>query len=410
VAVLKAGLPAGDLYVTKDAPHRVVRFAAKGGPPNLPSLPSLPSLPPLPSFPSLPKLPSLPPLPTLPPLPSRPASQSLFPLYKVLAPDDPDGLSFDLTPASPADFDQTFQDLHDNAQQLGSAVDANVQFTLQGNANVACSPAGCIVTATVTNQVIGTGKTTVIGAQVTAEMTATVFLNGRSAGICVSPPTPVPAGGTGQLTCNVVSAGAVYASIVQQANASGKGGVVIITATGSAEVVAMAQVQAQVERQIRRVDRERQLTLRGPPGTLRTPTVGDADGGPGEWVTIRRGSSAAAQAYQERATGVTRGYEYRIGNRYYDGFENGVLIDGKDRYRNFFNPNTQEWREWWVTAKPKSPNQPSGYTGMINEARGQVADARGLPIEWRVSDPEFAALLTRTFELEGIPIRVRYFP
>jgi hypothetical protein len=138
--------------------------------------------------------------------------------------------------------------------------------------------------------------------------------------------------------------------------------------------------------------------------------VGDRDGGPGEWVTKTPTGSAASQAYQERATGVVRGYEYKVGNRHFDGFENGVLIDGKDKYKQFVDKNAGDWQDWWKRVKPKSPNRPAGYTALINEARGQVAEAGGLPIEWRASDPQFAALLTRTFENEGIPIRVRYFP
>ncbi|GAA2374027.1 Tox-REase-5 domain-containing protein [Dactylosporangium salmoneum] len=400
-AVLKASLPDGDLYVTKAAPHRIVRFAAKGGPSTRPS-----------GLPSLPKIPSLPARPSRRALPSLLRDVLLAELTAPLrAPGDPTGgdLSFDMQPVSPADYDKTFTDLRTDAGELGQAVDATVQFTLQGNANVACGAAGCVVTANVTNQVLGTGQTKVTGAQVSATMTASVVLNGQPAGSCVSPPTLVPADGSGTLTCTVVEAGAIYAEIVAQAQAA-KQTSVTITATGSAEVTAQANVQAEVERQVRRVDAERNLTMRGPPGTLRTPRVGDTDGGPGRWITATPTGSPASQAYQERASGVTRGLEYLVGNRRFDGYENGILLDGKDRYSQFINKKTGDWQGWWTKVKPKTPNKPSGLQGILNEANTQVGQAGTTPIEWRVQNPQVAALIQTMFDNEGIPIRVRYFP
>jgi hypothetical protein len=440
---LRARLAGGDLYVTKNPPHRVVRFVARGSaagtPPSLPSLPSLPGLPGLPGLPSLPGqsggpalpsesgppgLPSLPRLP--PPPPGLPSLGGAVPhLLRApgplrapglpRAPGDPQppgGMSWDLTPASPADFAQTYEDLQLNAKQLVNAVDPTVQFTVQGAARVSCGPAGCVVNATVTNAVVGTGSTRVSGAQVSAVMTATVFLNGRPAGTCASPPTPLPAGGTGVLTCTAAAAGAVYASIVRQASGSGRGGVVTIVATGTAEVVATANVQAEVDQQVRRIDRDRQLTLRGPPGTLRQPPIGETDGGPGRWVAVNRtGTSARSQAYQERGTGVRRGAEYEVNGRKFDGYENGVLIDAKDRYYQFFDRRKQDWYAWWRAPRRSNNYRSAGYDEMLREARAQIAAARGVPIEWRVSDPQFAAALYRTFEAEQITgIRIRYFP
>jgi Restriction endonuclease fold toxin 5 len=407
VTVLRAKLPTGDLYVTKNKPYRVVRFAARTGGGQATPGPSLPSLPTIPSLPAIPSLPGLPGLPSLP------AGRYLRALALTSAPGgtSPGGMSWDLEPASPADFTQTYDDLQVSARQLVNAVDATVQFAVRGSANVSCSPAGCVVTANVTNTVSGTGSTRVTGATVSAQMTATVFLNGRMAGTCTSAPTPLPAGGAGALTCTAPAAGAVYSAIVAQASASGRGGVVTITATGTAEVVANANVQAEVERQVRDIERERQLTLRGPSGTLRQPPAGETDGGPGRWVPVTRSGSARSQAYQERGTGIQRGMEYKVGNREFDGYENGVLIDAKDRYYQFFNKKTQDWHQWWRAPRKSNNYRSAGYDEMLKEARGQVAAARGVPIEWRVSDPQFAAALYRTFTDEGITgIRIRYFP
>ncbi|WP_304523796.1 Tox-REase-5 domain-containing protein [Actinoplanes sp. DH11] len=440
VRVLKAELSGGDLYVTSREPYRVVRFAAKKPPglPNLPEIPSLPEVPSRPEAPSLPALPKLPSMPGLPKPPSMPALPDLpelpglpggflratlrLPLAPAVPSPAPAAASFDMVPMSPADFDQTFTDLADAAGELTDAVDADVKFDVRGDAQVVCGPAGCVVTVRVSNTVAGTGQATVRSAQVNAQMIATIMVNGRIAGTATSAPTPIPANGTGTISGTSPQAGAVYQAAA--AAARGRRGVTLIAVTGTAEVVATAQVQAEVQQQVRRIERDRQLTLRGPPGApLRDPRNGTTDGGPGSWVDTPPNRYAAPGStwgsFQERATGVTRAKEYLVdGVNYngrtvkvhFDGFENGILIDAKDNYDAFFDAKTGKWKFFFTV--PSKGKKRSGLDELIDEARRHSAAAGGThQVEWRSRSCAFAALLSSTLVEQGIyDIRVRCFP
>jgi hypothetical protein len=290
--------PAGDLYVTEQAPHDVLRFVPRGageGEGQQPSLPSVPSLPPMPSLPSPP--PSLPSPPTTAGL-VRPAAHRLQQPPTPTSeedPDDPDdpgaeeppaespgfplpegsepGLSpaFDQIDVDPMEEDlsmiEDLNDLHDQlveaVEQLNEAVDARIQFSLQGNANVVCA-AACTVTANVTNQVTG-GAESVSATQVTAEMTASISVDGATAGACASPPTQVPVNGSSTLSCVSPEAGAqAQAALARKraaAQASGRGGVVTVSITGSAQVAARAVTQEQVEQLVADLGVQRSMAL-----------------------------------------------------------------------------------------------------------------------------------------------------
>lgn len=142
--------------------------------------------------------------------------------------------------------------------------------------------------------------------------------------------------------------------------------------------------------------------------TLRTPKTGSTDGGPGQWKPINCGGSDASKAYQENATGVTRGNEYSVNGVDFDGYQNGKLLEAKDDYSDFIDPKTGDWKYWWKL--PKKGGRPSGYDSLVKEARSQQAAAGNTPLEWRVSTPELKAALERTFVNEGINIPVVVFP
>jgi hypothetical protein len=276
--------PAGDLYISEEAPHEVLRFVPLGaggggdgdGQPSLPSLPSLPSIPSPPTSAGL----------------LHPASQGRHQPTPTTTEEDPDdpgteepgespglplpegsepGLNpaFDQIDVDPMAEDvsmiEDLNDLHDQmveaVEQLNEAIDAQIQFRLQGNADVSCS-AVCTVTANVTNQVTG-GEESVAATQVTAEMTASITVDGATAGSCASPPTQVPVNGSSTLSCVSPEAGAQAQAALarKRAAAQGRGGVVTVTITGTAQVAARAVAPEQVERLVADLGARRSMAI-----------------------------------------------------------------------------------------------------------------------------------------------------
>lgn len=253
-----AHAPAGDLFVTRSEPHQVLRVAPRGGAspaiPNLPSFPSLPSLPSGRSYPSLPALPSLPDMPKLPGALRLPeAVPSAPPAAAAQLP-----AAMDVTAMPPQQVDDLYTDLASTAPELVEATDPNVQFTAQATGAIACGGA-CTVNATVTNTVAGKD---VVESQVTAEMTATISVDGMPSGVCVSPPTRIPANGSGQVTCSDPESGAMAKALLQKKAAAAKGGVVSVTVTAQLEIQARAMTQVEVRQEVDRL-RQQQQEARG---------------------------------------------------------------------------------------------------------------------------------------------------
>ncbi|MGH3546002.1 MAG: hypothetical protein ACRDPW_08785, partial [Mycobacteriales bacterium] len=276
VTALRAITPAGALYVSADAPYRVLRFVPSNQSELAP--PELPIPPPMPSLPDLPPLPGLPPLPDEPPAPPMPFGPNLLDAAPLLPDDEEEGSApesvpesgqLDLPPMSEQDLADALEELASNIEQLTEAVDTTIQFNLQGSANVACSPGGCSVTANVTSAVTSNKKLT--GGQVNATLTATVSINGRPAGSCTSA-AQLPLNGSGQISCQNPGAGAVFASVeatekarAQALSRARRGAPVpyTIAVTGIATVNAVAHTQAEVEQLVDRAKGEKEQLLCG---------------------------------------------------------------------------------------------------------------------------------------------------
>jgi hypothetical protein len=274
VAVLAAESPTGVLYVTKDSPHRMVRFtpAGAGSPSAPPGLPTIPSLPSLPSRSGRPSLPSLPPVPSLRSAPRRVPTSGLGQIdFSSLGRDQIDG---------------TYDDLESRARQLTTAVDPSIQFSLQGQAAIACTGGGCSVTATVSGGLTAGGRTRIVSGKVDAQLSASITIDGRPGGLCTSS-GPLTVAGTavsGQLGCSSPAAGAVFLAVKTEKEAQARargGGVVVINYGASVQVYATAMVQAEVEAQVNRLRDERARPPRcGRPNSFAAGTrVLMADGG-----------------------------------------------------------------------------------------------------------------------------------
>ncbi|WP_233224300.1 SON protein [Amycolatopsis sp. BJA-103] len=222
VPAIKASTPAGVLYVSKEAPHRLLRYSVSvpGGTPSVPKLP------------------------TMPDAESRPQ----MPSGAALGESDVDALS-------PEETDAVYEDLTSNTKKLSNAVDTGVRFDMDGAATVACSASGCTVTANVSNSASANSGGKVTG-QVNATMTANVTIGGRSAGSCRNTAT-LPLNGSGSISCVNGGAGGVFAAVEAEKKADAEaqsrasGGVPVqyrIESIASVSVVAEAIGQVEITR------------------------------------------------------------------------------------------------------------------------------------------------------------------
>ncbi|OLZ47226.1 SON protein [Amycolatopsis keratiniphila subsp. nogabecina] len=215
VPSLKASTPAGDLYVSKEAPHRLLRYSVKM-PGGMPSLPGAGSRPQLPSG-------------------------------AGLGDSDVDALS-------PQETDAVYEELTSNTKKLTGAVNTGVRFDMDGAATVACSASGCTVTANVTSSASASGGK--VTGQVNATMTANVTIGGRSAGSCRNTAT-LPMNGSGSISCVNGGAGGVFSAVEAEKKADAEarsrasGGVPVqyqIESIASVSVLAEAIGQVEITR------------------------------------------------------------------------------------------------------------------------------------------------------------------
>ncbi|WP_410580669.1 SON protein [Amycolatopsis sp. lyj-108] len=220
VPALKASTPAGDLYVSKEAPHRLLRYSVK--------MPSMPKVPTMPDAGSLPQMP-----------PGAGVGDS------------------DVDALSPSETVEVYENLMVNTQKLSDAVDTGVRFDMDGAATVACSSSGCTVTANVSNSASANSGGKVTG-QVNATMTANVTIGGRSAGSCRETAT-LPLNGSGSISCVNGGAGSVFSAVEAEKKAEAEaqsrasGGVPVqyqIESIASVSVLAEAIGQVEIKRLI----------------------------------------------------------------------------------------------------------------------------------------------------------------
>ncbi|RZS38815.1 intein [Herbihabitans rhizosphaerae] len=271
----------GRLDITKDEPHRVLRFTKTAElPPGMPQVPGMPQIPGMPSIPGRPT-----PTSETPNEPEWLAAQQASPGET------------DLTGLEGPELDATYDELRTEARQLANAVDTSIQFDLQGSATVNCGGGGCGVTATVNNTV--TAKGTISGGQVAATMTATVQIDGRPAGSCVGSAVMAPNSG-GQISCFNPGAGGVFTAVeaqkraAAQAQSAASGGRPVpytIMTTGMADIVATAQVN--VQQIIDKLDRDQRDGC-GPNSFLPGTRVLMGDGGAKAIEAVRVGDQVLA--------------------------------------------------------------------------------------------------------------------
>ncbi|KAA9375981.1 MULTISPECIES: Hint domain-containing protein [Microbispora] len=128
-----------------------------------------------------------------------------------------DGEGMDLTPILGDAVDKMFDTLVEYANQLKDATDHGITFTLDGAGEMNCGSSGCTATQNFTGNVSSIArKERVTQGEVTAVMSATFSIDGKSAGQCTSPQRTFPVRGTnvsGTLTCSNPGAGPLYSTV-----------------------------------------------------------------------------------------------------------------------------------------------------------------------------------------------------
>lgn len=222
--VVGANTRLGALYVTRDLPYRVVRLTPE-------------------------------------PAPEATAHPAIYSLHAAAAATAA-GSSTDFPAEQPQDLDQTYDQLKSATAELADSIDTDLSFDLDGDGQINCSEAGCQVNVTVTNSVAAsTPGTSTVGGNVTAELTATVTIDGQPAGGCAGAGS-LPLNGTGTVSCSAASAGGVFSAAKAQKRAAAEaqseteGGAPVpynVAFAGQYYVYATAQVD--VESTVQQVDR-----------------------------------------------------------------------------------------------------------------------------------------------------------
>ena len=115
---------------------------------------------------------------------------------------------------------------------------------------------------------------------------------------------------------------------------------------------------------------------------------------PGRWVSVNEAMSDRARAYQVKRGGRP-GKAYQVGDVKFDAFRDGKLIEAKGQgYEAFVEKKgPPTFREWFTKAND-----------LVRQAERQarVAKAAGLPVQWEVAEPRFAAALRQLFRDAGV--------
>ncbi|WP_148083832.1 hypothetical protein [Streptomyces sp. 840.1] len=174
-----------------------------------------------------------------------------------------------LTPLAGPQADAMYDRLEGYVAKLGNAVDPSVDFTLKTAGDLDCGPGGCSVRESFAGKIVPRKKGERITTnQVTAVLTATVTINGKSAGRCTSPPTVVRFAGNvsnGNLSCHVPEAGPLYSAELarrkseaeRQANAMGRSVDYGVSMRAWAEIDAQAVAAGRAQELIDEVRGER---------------------------------------------------------------------------------------------------------------------------------------------------------
>ncbi|MFK4268497.1 Hint domain-containing protein [Streptomyces milbemycinicus] len=221
--------------------------------------------------------------------------------------DGSDSQGIDLAPVTGDAVDPMFDTLEKQTKELGKATDSGISLTLSGSGSVKCGSGGCTTSHNFTGQITTSAKSRLVSGKVTAVMSATFTIDGKSAGGCTSKQGTFAVTGTsvsGSLSCSNPGAGPTFASIEAQKKAEARarsranGGRPVqyrIPYTSNALLTARALATVEVKKLIDGVKRERNNKDCGRSHSFPSGTrVLLADGTDRAIEDIRRGDRVAA--------------------------------------------------------------------------------------------------------------------
>jgi len=180
----------------------------------------------------------------------------------------------DFQPMTQATDNQAFNNLIGQTKTLNSAVDVGVQFDFNQTGNLSCSDSECTVTENVTTSTTSAKPATLAGT-VSANMNATVTVNGQGAGGCAQTAS-LPINGNSTMTCVDGEVSGPVQEIKNQAQqqadeeaAADPGQEVTVPVSldfeAEVEIEAMADVQAQVDQEVQTEQGEQNAADQTPP-------------------------------------------------------------------------------------------------------------------------------------------------
>jgi Xanthomonas XOO_2897-like deaminase len=361
VRVVDVTTSLGDLFVTRDAPHRIVRLTPRFG--------------------------------------SSSVGLLADPAFAESAPPE-GGVNF--PSEQPGDIGRTYNTLIQDTRALATASDSNLRFNLQGNGQISCGDGGCQVSVTVTNSASAPGSK-VVGGAVRAVLTAAISIEGQPADGCTGAGS-LPLNGTGTLACPDPGAGALFASVEARKKAAAEaqsqaqnGAPVPYSVTYSGEYVVYAAAQVDVEQLVKAQMQEasgaaRQATCAAGIAAVDGPTVLDATASCDDFGgAVRYRSTTLSEA----------AYQARIRNGFYDADHNVAVARVKgwndpktgDLVYGFSKGNGAHAEQEILGQLEKRGFQPSAIEALYTERQPCPGKCRpllyeqldsGTPVSWTV--------------------------
>ena len=130
----------------------------------------------------------------------------------------------------------------------------------------------------------------------------------------------------------------------------------------------------------------------GPAPPRAAITTGAKKSGPGAWRSVNEAMSPRARAYQAKVTGSSPNTVYVVNTVKFDGFDNGFLVEAKGPGYAHFVKNGR-FQKWWLD---------TGGKALIEQAERQFEAANGIPVQWRVAEPEAVDAIKDLFRLNRI--------
>ncbi len=123
----------------------------------------------------------------------------------------------------------------------------------------------------------------------------------------------------------------------------------------------------------------------------------------GLWMAENTDPGDRSWVYQGYVTGRP-GEAFEHNGVRFDGVADSALLEAKGYYRDFIDPKTGDFYDWYYASD-------SGVEDLISQAKRQVQAAEGAPIEWHFNEEDVMDLVSQLFKNEGLRgIKLVYDP